>query len=266
MAFAQISTKKDEMKYKQRLELLDAHCHADMLSDEELDTAMARGVTALVVNGVDTASNMSVLGLNNRTGIFPALGIHPENAAKINKEEIEYNINLIKANSKSVKAIGEIGLDYAFAKDENEKNKQKELFKRFVELAIELDKPVSVHSREAIDDVLDILENTGIKKAHIHFFEGNAKQAKRVESLGFMVSIPPMHSAKRMDAITALPIANIMAETDSPTAGMHIYDIDKSVMLIAKAKGMDFESCAVAIADNTKRFFNISVHNLIRRI
>ena len=151
-------------------------------------------------------------------------------------------------------------------KTKTKRTSKKSFFKRFVELAIELDKPVSVHSREAIDDVLDILENTGIKKAHIHFFEGNAKQAKRVESLGFMVSIPPMHSAKRMDAITALPIANIMAETDSPTAGMHIYDIDKSVMLIAKAKGMDFESCAVAIADNTKRFFNISVHNLIRRI
>jgi TatD DNase family protein len=220
----------------------------------------------LIVNGVDTASNMAVLGLNGRSGIFPALGMHPENALKISSEELGYNLNLIRSNSKNIKAIGEIGLDYGFTKDESEKNKQKELFRTFVNLAIELDKPVSVHSRNALDDVLGILESTGIKKAHIHFFEGDEKQAKRIESLGFMVSVPPMHSAKRMNAIAALPITSIMAETDSPTAGMHIYDIDKSIMLIAKAKGMDFESCAVAIAENTKRFFNIGLHNLIRRI
>ncbi|MEM0201643.1 MAG: TatD family hydrolase [Candidatus Micrarchaeaceae archaeon] len=266
MASAQLSAKKEDFKHRQKLEFIDAHCHPDFLSDEELDIANARGVTALVVNGVDTKSNVSVIGTSWRSGVFAAAGVHPENALKMTNEEIDYNINLIKANVKNISAIGEIGLDYKFAGSEKDRERQKEVFRKFVNLAIELDKPVSVHSRDALDDALDVLGLSGIKKAHIHFFEGDSIQAERVVKMGFMISVPPMHSAKRMNAIGPIPISNIMAETDSPTAGMHVYDIDKSIMLIAKAKGMDFESCAVAVADNTKRFFNIGVHNLIRRI
>ena len=266
MALAQLSTKKEDTKYRQKLEFIDAHCHPDFLSDEELDIANGRGVTALVVDGVDTKSNMSIIGERWRSGVFAALGIHPENALKMADEEIDYNISLIRANAKGISAIGERGLDYKFASSEKDRERQKETFKKFVNLAIELDKPASVHSRDALDDALDILGSSGIKKAHIHFFEGDGAQAERVAKMGFMVSVPPMHSAKRMAAIESIPISNIMAETDSPTAGMHVYDIDKSIMLIAKAKGMDFESCAVAVADKTKRFFNIGVHNLIRRI
>ncbi|MCL4388171.1 TatD family hydrolase [Candidatus Marsarchaeota archaeon] len=266
MALTQLSAKNEEVKYKQKLEFIDAHCHTDFLGDEELDIANGRGVTALVVNGVDTKSNMSIIGERWRSGVFAALGVHPESAIKMTDDEIDYNINLIRANAKNVSAIGEIGLDYKFANGEKDRDKQKEVFKKFVNLAIELDKPASVHSREALDDALDILGASAIKKAHIHFFEGDEQQAERVAKMGFMISVPPMQSAKRMKAIELIPISNIMAETDSPTAGMHVYDIDKSIMLIAKAKGMDFESCAIAVADNTKRFFNIGVHNLIRRI
>jgi TatD DNase family protein len=266
MALTQLSAKKEEEKHKQKLEFIDAHCHPDFLSDEELDVANDRGVTALIVNGVDTKSNMSIIGERWRSGVFAALGVHPENALTMMDNEIDYNVNLIRANAKNISAIGEIGLDYKFATSEKEKQRQKEVFRKFVNLAIELDKPASVHSRDALDDVLDILEESKIKKAHIHFFEGDNAQAERVAKMGFVVSVPPMHSAKRMAAMESIPISNIMAETDSPTANMHIYDIDKSVMLIAKAKGLDFDNCAIAVADNTKRFFNIGVHNLIRRI
>jgi len=266
LATAQISKKIEEPKHKQKIEFIDAHCHIDMLSDEELDAALALGVTAMVVNGVDTPSNISVLNSLSRNGIFAALGIHPEKAISIKEDELEYNINMIKENRSVIKAIGEIGLDYTYAKTEKERERQKEVFRRFVQLAIELGKPVSVHSREAIDDTLEILEREGPKLAHLHFFEGGAVHAKKAESLGFMISVPPLHSTKRMEAIEKISIDNLMAETDSPTAGMHVYDIDKSVMLIAKAKGIDFEDCAIAVADNTKRFFNIGLHNLIRRI
>ncbi len=266
MPFAQLSINEDEQKTKQKVEFIDAHCHPDMLSDEEFEIASSRGVTAVVVNGVDTKSNMSIMGNFSRTGVFFALGVHPENALAMSDEEIDYNLRLIKANEKNITAIGEIGLDYKAAKDEGEKERQRAVFKKFVNLGIELNKPVSVHSRDALDDVLDILGSSGIKRAHIHFFEGDEKQTERIARMGFMVSVPPMHSSKRMAALRHIPISNIMAETDSPTAGMHIYDIDKSVMIIANAKGIDFDKCAAIIADNTKRFFNIGIHNLIRRI
>lgn len=268
MAFTQITKKEEELEHKQKLEFIDAHCHLDMLGDEELGIAKERGVTAVIVNGLDTKSNIALLEPRNMNGFFVALGIHPESVANMGDEEIEYNLNLIRSNRNSLKSIGEIGLDYSIIQkeDKNSIEKQKQVFETQLKLAIEIGMPVSVHSRDALDDVLDMLESTRIKKAHIHFFEGDAKQAKRVVDLGFMVSVPPMHSSKRMSALAEVPIQNIMAETDSPTAGMHIYDIDKSIMLIAKAKGMDFESCAIAVADNTKRFFNIGLHNLIRRI
>ncbi|MCL4372315.1 TatD family hydrolase [Candidatus Marsarchaeota archaeon] len=264
MAFAQLSVDNKSIQYKQKLEFIDAHCHEDMLDDEELERASRLGVTAIIVNGVDTKSNIAIASMPRGKMVFAALGIHPDNAVKASDDEINYNMELIRSNSKDIVAIGEIGLDFKSATTDSERERQKQVFKKFVSLAMELDKPVSVHSREAIDETLDILGSIGIKKVHIHFFEGNESQAQRAAGMGFMMSVPPMHSAKRLKAIANVPISNIMAETDSPTAGMHIYDIDKSVMLIAKAKGIEFDECAVALANNTKRFFNIGVHNLIR--
>ncbi len=265
MALMQAKVAKDNMLYKQKVEMADAHCHPDMLTDELLNQLAEIGVSTMVVNGVDTASNINVLGLFGKKGVYPALGMHPESAMKITAKELDYNIELIRINRKNIFGIGEIGLDYTFAKDKEQKDKQSEVFVTMIELAKELDLPVSVHAREAIKDVISTLDKTGIKKAHIHFFEGDVDDAKAITERGFMISVPPLQSSKRSRAIASMPINNIMVESDSPTAGMKPSDIEKAIMIVAKAKGMEFSETAKILTENTKRFFNIGMTNLIRR-
>ncbi|MDE1833059.1 MAG: TatD family hydrolase, partial [Candidatus Micrarchaeota archaeon] len=167
-------------------------------------------------------------------------------------------------NPSKICAIGEIGLDYAYAKDKKGVERQKVVFGKFLDLALELDKPVTIHSREAMEDVLTMLEEKGVRRAHMHFFEGGPIEAKRIEKLGYMVSVPPFESSRRNKAISAIAIDNIMAESDSPAAGASPLDVGKSVAIVAKAKGISFERAAEQLTANTKRYFNVGYKTIMR--
>ena len=185
----------------EKVELADAHCHLDMIKDPSaIQDAMSHGVLTMISNGVSTHTNKKTIELCDKRRIFAALGIDPENAMKIGDddldEEIEKNAALIKSNLNVVVAIGEIGLDYLKANSYDLVAKQKTVFERFLDIAKSLDLPVSVHSRLAMDDVMAMLKEKDIEKAHLHFFEGNVQQAKEAERLGYMISIPPIESTK----------------------------------------------------------------------
>ncbi len=240
-------------------ELADAHCHLDLISDRAIiDEAIKRGVRTIVTDGVGTKSNAVSAQIADGKNIFAALGVDPEHSS-MSDEELDFNISMIRINAQKICAVGEIGLDYLHAKAKRDVERQKRVFKALLDLAIELNKPVTVHSREALDDVLTILEERGMKRAHIHFFEGGPTEAKRVERLGYMISVPPFESAKRNKAIAAIAIDNIMAESDAPAAGESPLDVAKSVGIVAKAKGIGFERAAEQLTANTKRFFGVGL-------
>ncbi len=236
--------------------MADAHCHLDMLSAEEISNAIKSGVRVIITNGVDTKSNMATLKLADNINIFAAVGIDPEHS-NISGEELEFNIHLAESNRQHIVAIGEIGLDNKITADANLLKRQREVLDRFLDLAVSLNLPVSVHARNAVEDVLLMLEEKNIAKAHLHFFEGNAEQAKRAERRGYMISIPPFKSSRRDRVIKDVAIDNILAESDAPAAGTSPLDVKKSIEIIASAKGMSFEKAAEVLFYNTRKFFGI---------
>jgi TatD DNase family protein len=242
---------------KSLVELADAHCHLDLIEDRKVITeTIEYGVRTIITNGVDTASNVKSVELADGTNIFAALGIDPEHAALAKEDELNFNIGMIRSNAGKIIAIGEIGLDYKEANNDSEKAWQKHVFSSFLDLAVELHLPVSVHSRGAMDDVIEMIQSYNPSRTHIHFFDGDAGQARMVDELGCMISVPPVDSKKRADAIKEMSLEHIMAESDSPIVGATPRDVEKAVRTVAALKGMSFESTADVLTNNTKNFFN----------
>ncbi len=250
------------MLKKEKVELADAHCHIDMARDRKMvGDAVRAGVLTMVTNGVSFSTNRRALEASDWKHVFPALGMDPENAISVGEEDFDAQVNAvigqIRENGNRIAAIGEIGLDYKKASTFDMVAKQKTVFGKMLDLAAELKLPVSVHSRNAMDDVLAMLKERGMGEVHLHFFEGSVLQAKEAERGGYMISIPPLESNKRRGVIRDIAIDSIMAESDAPAVGASPAAVEFAVKMIADTKGMKFESVAEALTANTKRFFRL---------
>jgi len=149
--------KKSELK-KYKIELADAHCHLDLLENNNFKEFISYGVLTLITNGINTKSNIQTLDLSDNKHIFPALWIDPLTALTINNTELDFNIKLIKENANKIVSIGEIGLDFKIAETNEAKNKQKQVFKKMLDLANKLNLPVSIHSRNSIEDISHFIQ------------------------------------------------------------------------------------------------------------
>lgn len=248
---------------KDLFEMADAHCHLDLMDPDLVKESVKYGVKTIITAGVDTKSNARNLELADGKNIFALLGIDPEHA-DVSDEELEFNIKMIRQSARKITGIGEIGLDYGKVMDTVPVEKQKKIFGKFLDLAKELDLPVSIHSRNAFGDVLEILDGRKIKSAHFHFFEGDVQQAKEIERRGYMISVPPQQSDRRSKVIKEMAIDNIMAETDSPIVGASPRDVERSIGMIREIKKIEFRKAANLLAQNTKRFFRIKANGLMR--
>jgi TatD DNase family protein len=256
---------------KQKTEMADAHCHLDMIKDSELiSRSIANGVKTIITNGINFSSSRKAIELSDGRNIFAACGVDPETASRLSEEALEdemaKTIELIKKNRKRIVAIGEIGLDYTKAKDQQMKAKQQTVFEAMLEIAKLLDLPVSVHSRESLAIVMMTLRKKDMMKVHLHFFEGNVAEAKEAERQGYMISIPPIESSKRRLIAKDISINSLMAESDSPAVGESPAWVEKSIRMIAEMKTMQFEKAAEALTLNTKRFFNINTAPAVMRM
>ncbi|MEM0149345.1 MAG: TatD family hydrolase [Candidatus Micrarchaeaceae archaeon] len=249
---------KEGLELKDKVELADAHSHLDLITNPvTIRDAVDYGVKTIITDGVDTKSNMEGLRISDNINIFAAIGVDPEHCMAMKDDELEFNVSIIKENANRIVAVGEIGLDYKLAITAEAKEKQKQVFGIMLDTALDLGLPVSVHSREAFPDVLKMVTDKGMKKVHFHFFDGNEEQAKEIAELGYFISVPPYKSQKRAKAIAALPLHQIMGETDSPIVGSSPKSVENSVMFISGIKKMDYINTAKITTENTKAFFNI---------
>lgn len=243
---------------KTKVELADTHTHLDIMDGmDTIKEAIEYGVSTIITDGVDTESNLKALEMSDGNHIFAALGVDPEHLALMRDDELEFNFKLLRENAKRIVAIGEIGLDYRLFEDTKNRARQRLVFGKFLDLAEDLQLPVSVHSRNAIDDVLFILGRRRALRVHLHHFEGDVKEAKIAEARGYMISIPPIESGKRKRVIKEVPISMLVAETDSPAVGATPKDVERAVRMIAEIKGIDYEKAAEVLTFNAKEFFNI---------
>ena len=199
-------------------ELSDVHCHLDLFDDpySTAKNAISKGIGLIITAGGSMESNTKASWISEEIDlVFAVVGIDPSFVKK-EYENIGKIESLIKSKSKVI-GIGEIGLDYKI--DGADREQQKDAFVKQLDVAKDLDVPVVVHARNAIDDVIMVLEQEKVRRAVLHFFEGDVEQAKRLASKGYLISIPPAESSRRKRIIKALGISNIAVETDSPVVG-----------------------------------------------
>jgi TatD DNase family protein len=197
---------------------IDVHCHIDVYKDIKkiVERALKNGVEIIINNGMTPEINRKTLEMSRKfPNIKPALGIYTNECLDMSEDAIEEEISFIRENSDKIIAIGEVGIDL---KESSDFKTQKEIFEKFIDLAIELDKPIIVHSRKAEDKVIDILEKNGIKKVIMHCFSGDLKLVKRIIDNKWCLSIPTniTFSEHFQKVVEITPIEQLFCETDSP--------------------------------------------------
>ena len=204
-------------------ECIDSHLHLDMSAfDHDRDNVIARGLDAGVVQmitiGCGLASSLRAIELAHEYPfIFATVGVHPHDAASANAEELE-GIEKLLSEPKVV-GIGEVGLDYHYMN--SPKEAQQEIFRYFIRLALQSGYPLIIHSRDAEEDTLRILEeerqNQQIKGV-IHCFNGSQNFAEKCLEMGFYLSVPGIitFSKALKKIIKKVPLSKLLIETDAP--------------------------------------------------
>ena len=199
--------------------LIDTHCHiynSEIENAEEIIKECAKNNIFMILNGIDPKSNEEIIELSNKyDNVYAALGYDHSVVDKITDSDIEL-LDKQLSNPKVV-AVGEIGLDYYWVKDNKEK--QKELFVKMLKLAEKHKLPVIVHAREAIQDTYDILKTHKLIGS-MHCFQGSKQMANEFIKIGFYIGIDgPItykNNKKQIEIVKNIDINHILVETDSP--------------------------------------------------
>jgi TatD DNase family protein len=206
------------------MELIDTHCHLtfdDLAHDIDAVISRSRqgGVTSWITVGTDPQENRKAIEFAERfENLYAAIGIHPHDAKTVTSDILADLKTL--AQHKKVVAIGETGLDFHY--NFSPPPDQKRVFAAHLQLAADLNLPVIIHSREAFDQTMEILEQQagGINKVVFHCFSGSADQANLVLDHGFYISFTGVVTFKKAErtrhAAKTVPLDRLMLETDCP--------------------------------------------------
>ena len=246
--------------------MIDTHCHIYKEYYDDIDSLINKLKDKNVLHIINASTNydnaLEIINESKKYGdfILPAIGIHPEEMKNYNLEKIEELIN----NNK-IYAIGEIGLDYYWSKDNKEE--QKELFIKQIHLAKKYNLPVIVHTRESIQDCFDILKKNKVKGV-IHCFSGSVEMAKEFIKLGYKLGIGGVLTFKNSNlykVIEAISLENILLETDSPYLSPEPYRGKKNIpsniyyvaKRIAELKNTDINEVIKVTTKNAIELFDI---------
>jgi TatD DNase family protein len=262
------------------MELIDSHAHIDGPQfaedrDAMLDRARAAGVTTLLAIGTGPGPEKLDAALpfaDAHDWIYTTVGIHPHEAKEVTPAHLQTLEQLAK--HPKVVAWGEIGLDYFY--DHSPRDVQDRVFRQQMELAKAAKLPIIIHCRDAWDDCLRVLEDawkpTGLGGI-LHCFTSTLDHAKCGLDMGFMVSFtgnitfPKAQSIR--DVAKALPLSNILIETDSPYLAPQPHRGKRNepayVLEVAKAlanvRDLDLPEIAAKTTENFRRFFRLTRPN-----
>ncbi|XP_071834109.1 putative deoxyribonuclease TATDN3 isoform X2 [Apostichopus japonicus] len=211
---------------------IDCHCHlasTDFKEDihEVISRAKKTGVRcALVVPDLKYELPLVCdLAKTYPDFIAPALGIHPvqgsspDNLRSVSWDDFEGVTELITEYKENIVAIGEIGLDFTprFIKSDSDKQTQRDIFKKQIQLAKSLNLPVNVHSRSAGRPAIELLKSEGAEMVLLHAFDGRPSIAMQGVQAGYYFSIPPsIVRSEQQKLVKQLPLEKLCLETDSP--------------------------------------------------
>jgi len=258
----------------------DSHSHYnDEKFDEDLDDIIEKtyeaGVTNFMCIGYNIESSKKAIKIAEKYDfIYATCGISPNDLEeeKIdNIDDIDKKIKEVEKISRhpKVMAIGEIGLDYYWEKDENKRNLQKQIFKKQIQIANDLNKPIVIHTRDAYKDTIDVLKENPSKNTGIfHCCPLNAELIKDGLKLGYYISfsgVITFKNAKPDLAVSLVPIDRLLIETDSPYLTPEPYrgtrnDSRRVIQVaekIAKLKNLSVEEVENITYNNAKNVYKI---------
>ncbi len=255
------------------MELVDVHNHLELLNDLDhvIIRAKEKGVKKIITSGIDYETNRKAISLKKEYEIVEcSLGIYPKDALKNEYEssgekftdyDIEEEIKFIKKHKNEIMGIGEVGMD--FNSENINKEEQKKLFIKMIQLAKELKKPLIIHSRKAEKEVLEVLKTECTGKVILHCFCGKKALVKEGALRGYYFTIPTnVNRASNFQSIVKnVNINQLLTETDgpflSPVKGEQNEpaNIQLTIKEIAKIKGFDETEVANNIFLNYMRVF-----------
>lgn len=251
------------------MKLVDTHCHLD---NEKFDEDRLEVIERIKENlefcvniGYDLASSKKSLELAKEYDfIYAVIGVHPIDIAEYS-EEVEKELEILGKNPKVV-AIGEIGLDYHWMTEPKEV--QQERFKRQLELAERLNKPVVIHTRDAMEDTVNILKEYSNITGVIHCYPGSLETAKQLVDrfyLGIGGTLTFKNSKKAVEVVKDIPLDRIVIETDCPyltpepfrgKRNEPIY-VEYVAKKIAEIKEISVEDVTKVTTENAKKLYRI---------
>ncbi len=253
--------------------LIDTHCHLDMKEfeadrDRVIERAKDAGFEALITVGSDPEGTAKAVRLSAQYDlVFASIGIHPHDAKYFTEEA--YSQLKDWSGERKVVAVGETGLDYHY--DHSPRETQKEVFRRHLLLAGETGLPAIIHSREAKNDTLKIMRESGVDRGVLHCFSGDPDMAEQAMSMGFYLSLAgPVTFKKSLDLkeiARMIPDDYLLVETDAPYLSPEPFRGKRNepaymlntVRHIAEIRGVNFEDLARITSLNAKRLFGIGI-------
>lgn len=251
------------------MKYFDAHIHLtdDHFSnyiDYLLPSLRSLKIRACSVTVDLATSKKSLILFNHQNDIITQFtGIHPEFALKENIEEFQ---EFFISNLKYIDGIGEIGLDPTYInQNETQYSTQKKMFQRLLELAEKYNKPISIHSRKSMDEILKTLPSYKIKNSLLHWFNGNKNHLKQAMDMNIFVSYGPvlLYSQDKRGHLTRTHMDKLLVETDGPVRYSNCFNYLPSssishllsvIKCIGDTLNLDFEDVSNLLKTNSENF------------
>ncbi|MFP3131753.1 MAG: TatD family hydrolase [Candidatus Nanopusillus sp.] len=239
------------------MKYIDSHCHLYKFNEIEIKRITKDKDIIILSVSEDLESSLKNIVLSQlNENIIPAIGIHPWNIEKVNENTFKIIEDIIKDNK--VKILGEIGLDKKFKPETFEK--QKEIFEKFLNLAIEYDLNLNLHTPNASNDVFDLLIKYDIKKAYFHWYSGDEKLLEEIIDKGYFIGInvATIVNEKYKKYIEIANIENIITESDGPYNYkgiiLHPDMLEDLYKLISDIKRVSLKELSNIIKNNFAKF------------
>ena len=253
--------------------MIDTHCHIDFEEyDKDRGEIIKRAqdkLDAVIVSGIGYESNQGVLDLCSKYEdfIYPSFGYHPVSSQNCSDEELKLAHAHLIDNIDNIVAIGEVGMDYFYVKDKALREKQKEIFLSFIELANEYKVPLLMHVRDCEKKALNIvLDYDDIPYVIFHCYSGSIKTARRImEKDNYFMSFSTMlcYSKAHQEIMENISLDHVLTETDSPYLAMtkeernEPANVVNAVKKIAEIQNEDIDTVDRITTNNARKVFKI---------
>lgn len=244
--------------------IVDVHAHlCDPLFNRDRAEVLKKARAASIIAIVSVSENLSDAERNIELAkahpeLRPAAGLYPTH---LDLDQAKAMQSFIRRERSRLVAIGEVGLDYWTAKEESDRELQREIFCGFIDLSLDLDLPLNVHSRSAGRYAVELLLEHGARKVLLHAFDGKAASALPAVEAGYFFSIPPAVIRSRQKLVKQLPLSCLLVETDSPVLGPSAAERNEpanaviSIDAIAELKNVSRAEVIEAVFNNALRLF-----------